>query len=65
MADKTSGVLEALIKALELLNAAKPILDSALNTEAERLGLSREERHNLFKRLTTETDTITREDMGE
>ena len=61
----TSSILEALVKALQLINAAKPILDDALNNEAERLGLSREERHALTKRLTAETDAITKADMGE
>jgi hypothetical protein len=58
-------VLEALIKALELINATKPILDAALNNEAERVGLSRAERHALTKRLTAETDAITSEDESD
>jgi len=61
----TSPTLEALIRALELLNSVKPILDGALNNEAERVGLTREERHALTKRLTGETDSITKEDMSD
>jgi hypothetical protein len=60
----TSPALEALVKALELFNAVKPVLDTALQNEAERVGLTREERHALTKRLTGETDAITKEDMG-
>lgn len=62
---ETNATLEALIKALELLNAVKPILDGALNNEAERAGLSREERHALTKRLTAETDALTKEDISD
>lgn len=57
--------LEALIKALALINSLKPILDTALNNEAERAGLSREQLKALTKRLTSETDTITDEDMSD
>jgi hypothetical protein len=61
----TNEVLEALVRALQLINATKPILDAALNHEVERLGLSREERHALTKRLTSETAEITAADMGD
>ena len=63
MAD--NDTLEALVKVLRLINALKPILDSALDNEANRLGLTREERHALTKRLTAETDAITTEDMSD
>lgn len=61
----TNSVLEALVKALQLLNAAKPILDQALTNEMDRVGLSREERHALTKRLTAETAAITAADQGD
>lgn len=57
--------LEALIKALALINSLKPILDTALNNEAERAGLSREQLKALTKRLTSETDSITDEDASD
>jgi len=65
MATNDNSTLEALVKALQLIAALRPILTSAIETEAERQGLSREEKQKLFKRLTTETDAITTEDMGD
>lgn len=61
----TNATLEALIKALELVNAVKPILDGALNNEAARMGLSRDELHALTKKITGETDAITKEDISD
>lgn len=62
---KTSEVLDALVKLAQLFNTFKPILDGALDNEANRVGLSREERKALFDRINTETDAITTADMGE
>lgn len=65
MPTQTNDTLEALVKALQLINAMKPILDAALANEADRQGLSREARKALFDRINNETDAITREDMRE
>lgn len=60
-----NDTLEMLVKALQLLNALKPILDTALTNEAERQGLSREQRKALFDRINGETAAITTEDMSD
>lgn len=62
---RTSPVLDAILQGLQIFNSLKPILDGAFENEANRLGLSREQRKALTDRLTTETDQITREDMGD
>lgn len=60
-----NDTLEMLVKALQLLNALKPILDTALTNEAERQGLNREQRKALFDRINDETAAITTEDMSD
>lgn len=62
---RTSPVLDAILQGMQIWNTFKPILDGAFKNEADRLGLSRSERKALTDRLTTETDQITDEDMGD
>jgi len=59
------NTLAALIKALQLITVLRPVLTAAIDNEAERQGLSRDELHALTKRLTAETAAIATADMGE
>jgi len=65
MSTPTNSTLEALVKALQLIAALKPILNNLLDNEADRTGLSREAKKALFDRINDETDAITTEDMSE
>lgn len=61
----TSNTLDMILKAMMIFNTMKPVLDEALFNEAERLGLTREQRHALTKRLNNETKLITAEDASD
>jgi hypothetical protein len=61
---RTSSTLEAILKGLQIFNSLKPVLDQAFENEANRLGLTRDERKALSDRLFDETDKITDEDMS-
>lgn len=62
--DPNAAVL-ALIRALELINAIRPIIDGIIENEQARTGLTRDQLHELSKKLTAETDAITDEDASD
>lgn len=64
MSEPNQAVL-ALLKLLETWNAIRPTVDEAIANEEARTGMTRDELHAFSKRLKSETDTITQEDMGD
>lgn len=65
MPNEPSTAVLALIRALELINAIRPVIDSVIANEQARTGLSRAELYALSKQLIAETDAITTEDMSD
>lgn len=55
---QNSETLSGIIKAFQLINGILPILNGLFENEAERLGLTREQRYELRKSISAETRSI-------